>query len=136
MELSRKTIIAITLLMILSTGLLYAAKAVQDGPSKKLDLTKYHNVGNIWLRVSNYGFFGSGDDITPPWPSLEYPGGSGVDYLYQGALWFGAKKFRKNDVGKQYYWKSWNGLSALTSENNDIITEDSLIGFQAKTMKV
>ncbi|MCB5250444.1 MAG: hypothetical protein LHW49_04710 [Candidatus Cloacimonetes bacterium] len=125
MELSRKTIIAITLLMILSTGLLYAAKAVQDGPSKKLDLTKYHNVGNIWLRVSNYGFFGSGDDITPPWPSLEYPGGSGVDYLYQGALWFGAKKFRKNDVGKQYYWKSWNGLSALTSENNDIITEDS-----------
>ena len=40
--------------------------------------------------VSNYGF-GSGDDITPPWPSLEYPGGSGVDYLYQGALWFGKK---------------------------------------------
>lgn len=125
MKLSRTTILVIILLMFLSTGILYAAKAVPTGPSKKLDLTKYHNVGNIWLRVSNYGFFGSGDDITPPWPSLEYPGGSGVDYLYQGALWFGAKKFRKNDAGKQYYWKNWNGIAALTSENNQLITEGS-----------
>jgi hypothetical protein len=36
--------------------------------TKKLDLSKYHNVGNIWLRVSNYGFFGSGDDIVRQYP--------------------------------------------------------------------
>ncbi|HPM01286.1 MAG TPA: hypothetical protein PK816_03930 [Candidatus Cloacimonadota bacterium] len=123
MKLSRTTILVITLVMLLSTGLLHAAKAVPTGPSKKLDLTKFHNVGNIWLRVSNYGFFGSGDDITPPWPSLEYPGGSGVDYLYQGALWFGAKKFRKNAEGKRYYWKDWDGVALLTSSNNSLILE-------------
>jgi len=106
--------------MLLSAGLLHAAKADPGSLSKKLDLTRYHNVGNIWLRVSNYGFFGSGDDINPPWPSLEYPGGSGVDYLYQGALWFGAKKYRKNSENKQYYWK----VFPPTSERDAIIDTD------------
>lgn len=86
--------------------LAFAAKAVPSTGTKKLDLTKVHNVGNIWLRVSNYGFFGSGDDIVPQYPSLEYPGGSGIDYLYQGALWFGAKKYRRDDAGRKLYWKA------------------------------
>lgn len=107
MRLSRTAVVIITIMMMLTTCLLYAAKADKTPSSKKLDLTKYHNVGNIWLRVSNYGFFGSGDDINPRWPSLEYPGGSGVDYLYQGALWFGAKKVRKNEQGRKYYWKNY-----------------------------
>ena len=62
-----------------------------DSPStngKKFDLLNYHNVGNIWLRISNYGFFGSGKVASPQWPSLEYPGGSAIDYLFQGSLWF------------------------------------------------
>lgn len=84
----------------------YANKATQTMPGKKFDLSKYHNVGNIWMRVSNYGFFGSGDDVTPQWPSLEYPGGSGIDYLYQGALWFGAKKYRRNAAGQKLFWRS------------------------------
>lgn len=121
MKISRTTILIITLVMLLSAGLLHAAKADPGTLSKKLDLNKYHNVGNIWLRVSNYGFFGSGDDITPPWPSLEYPGGSGVDYLYQGALWFGAKKYRKNDSGLQYYWK----VFPPTSDKDAILESDS-----------
>jgi len=84
--------ICLCLLLFFTASAAYAASAVPATGTKKLDLTKYHNVGNIWLRVSNYGFFGSGDDIVPQYPSLEYPGGSGIDYLYQGALWFGAKK--------------------------------------------
>ena len=90
--------------MIFCTFFLFARSTVTSGSDKKFDLVKYHNVGNIWLRVSNYGFFGSGDDITPQWPSLEYPGGSAIDYLYQGALWFGAKKIRRNDLGQKLYW--------------------------------
>ena len=46
--------------------------------NKKFDLVNYHNIGNIWLRVSNYGFFGSGYAVSPQWPSLEYPGGSAI----------------------------------------------------------
>lgn len=93
------------LLSLFSVSAVFAAKAVPSTPTKRLDLTKYHNVGNIWLRVSNYGFFGSGDDIIPRYPSLEYPGGSGIDYLYQGALWFGAKKQRRDALNRKLYWK-------------------------------
>ncbi|MCF7912253.1 MAG: hypothetical protein K9M99_06980 [Candidatus Cloacimonetes bacterium] len=91
--------------MLLVIFLYLAGKGIDDGVSgKKLDLLHYHNVGNIWLRVSNYGFFGSGKDITPRYPSLEYPGGSGIDYLFRGSLWFGAKKTRRDAFGRKLYW--------------------------------
>jgi len=93
------------MLSLFSVSSIFAAKAVPSTQTKRLDLSKYHNVGNIWLRVSNYGFFGSGDDIIPRYPSLEYPGGSGIDYLYQGALWFGAKKQRRDGLNRKLYWK-------------------------------
>jgi len=96
------------LLAMASFGIAHAAMASPSTGTKTLDLSKWHNVGNIWLRVSNYGFFGSGDDVVPQYPSLEYPGGSGIDYLYQGALWFGAKKYRRNDLGQQLYWRALN----------------------------
>ncbi|MBP7333296.1 MAG: hypothetical protein KA963_01120 [Candidatus Cloacimonas sp.] len=108
--------ICLCLLLIFTASTAYAVMAVPSTGTKKLDLTKYHNVGNIWLRVSNYGFFGSGDDIVPQYPSLEYPGGSGVDYLYQGALWFGAKKQRRDKFNNRLYW-----LVYPPSEINDTI---------------
>jgi len=94
MKIVEKKLIFLLIMVFLVSGL-FARALVEGGETKKLDQFKYHNVGNIWLRVSNYGFFGSGDN-TPKWPSLEYPGGSAIDYLYQGALWFGAKKIRKD----------------------------------------
>ena len=100
---------------ILLVGLLLGwtlVMAVSQEPqsmgTKRLDLSKVHNVGNIWLRVSNYGFFGSGTDANPKYPSLEYPGGSGIDYLFRGALWFGAKKYRRDSAGRKLYWRAIN----------------------------
>ncbi|HPR17050.1 MAG TPA: hypothetical protein PLD62_02275, partial [Candidatus Cloacimonadota bacterium] len=107
MKLLKIKLLLILTVFILVGGFLIAKSVDGGGASKKFDLTRYHNVGNIWLRVSNYGFFGAGDDITPPWPSLEYPGGSAIDYLYQGALWFGAKKIRRNSFGEKLYWISF-----------------------------
>lgn len=103
MSLSKK-VISICVLVMFGMTAMFAVMADKPTPSKKFDLSRWHNVGNIWLRVSNYGFFGSGDDVVPQYPSLEYPGGSGVDYLYQGALWFGAKKYRRNTAGKKLFW--------------------------------
>lgn len=103
MKLIFRKLIPVLAIMICSISFMSAA-TVDPTPTKQFDLTKYHNVGNIWLRVSNYGFFGSGSDITPQYPSLEYPGGSGIDYLFQGALWFGAKKIRRNATGEKLYW--------------------------------
>ena len=60
-----------------------------------------HRVGNVWMTITNYGFFGSQfrqsqlSEQTGPYegqmaPSFEFPAGSGINYLFQGALWFGA----------------------------------------------
>ncbi len=108
----------IVVVLLLISNMVYARSMVPNSGDKKFDLAKYHNVGNIWLRVSNYGFFGSGDDIQPPWPSLEYPGGSSIDYLYQGALWFGAKKKRRDSFGNQLYWAVENPTS-----QNDVLAK-------------
>jgi hypothetical protein len=104
MKLRNVKLLIFLAVLIVFGGYLLARSVDGGGANKKFDLIKYHNVGNIWLRVSNYGFFGSGDDIQPQWPSLEYPGGSAIDYLYQGALWFGAKKIRRNSFGEKLYW--------------------------------
>jgi hypothetical protein len=55
-----------------------------------------HKVGNIALTVTNWGFFGSEtrrliDPCTRlPAESFEFPIGTGIEYLFQGALWIGA----------------------------------------------
>ncbi len=103
-----KFLLCLSLILIFTMASAYAAMAVPSSGTKKLDLSKWHNVGNIWLRVSNYGFFGSGDDVVPQYPSLEYPGGSGIDYLYQGALWFGAKKQRRDSANRRLFWLANN----------------------------
>lgn len=113
-----KLVFCLIVLAIFTVSSVYAAMAVPSSGTKKLDLSKYHNVGNIWLRVSNYGFFGSGNDIVPQYPSLEYPGGSGIDYLYQGALWFGAKKQRRDNANRKLYWINYPPTSA-----SDVIYE-------------
>lgn len=122
MKLIFRKLIPVLAIMICSISLLNAA-AVDPTPTKQFDLTKYHDVGNIWLRVSNYGFFGSGSDITPQYPSLEYPGGSGIDYLYMGSLWFGAKKIRRNATGEKLYWTSSDPYG---EEDMSVIAESDL----------
>jgi hypothetical protein len=56
-----------------------------------------HNVGSIWMTVTNFGQFGNGprgsspDPITGlPSPSCTFPAGSNINYLYVGAFWIGA----------------------------------------------
>ena len=62
---------------------------------------RVHRVGNMWMNITNYGYFGNysiwgGQGLTDPeypgtWaPQCEYPAGSKTQYLFQGALWLGA----------------------------------------------
>jgi hypothetical protein len=50
-----------------------------------------HNVGNLWVNITNLGVIGN------PWknlstdPSAQYPPGSGIEYLFGAGLWIGAK---------------------------------------------
>ncbi len=76
---------------------------VSLGPSTD---EKTHHAGDLYMTVSNYGFFGSQRGNSDPdcildaqevcgnsgvcAPSGEYPGCSGLEYLFMGALWIGA----------------------------------------------
>lgn len=58
---------------------------------------RVHKTGNVHFMVTNYGTFGNQADasiIDPetgaPGPSCQFPAASGIEYLYQGALWIGA----------------------------------------------
>lgn len=57
---------------------------------------KLTTAGNIRLTVNNLGllgnaFKGSYDDPNLKYPSCEYPVGSGIEHLFDSALWIGAK---------------------------------------------
>jgi hypothetical protein len=53
------------------------------------DNSKYTNVGNIGLTLTNFGMYGHGFSLWPDQPSCEYPKGSGIEHLFDGGLWIG-----------------------------------------------
>lgn len=55
----------------------------------KDDDSKFTNVGNIGLTVTNFGTYGHGFTKWPEQPSCEYPIGSGIEHLFDGGLWVG-----------------------------------------------
>ncbi|HSL89339.1 MAG TPA: hypothetical protein VK870_08560, partial [Ignavibacteriaceae bacterium] len=60
------------------------------------DASKYTNVGNFGLTITNFGTYGHGFVFWPQQPSAEYPIGSGIEHLFDGGLWIGA--FTQNDT--------------------------------------
>ena len=50
----------------------------------------FTTTGNIALTVTNFGVIGTRNAYWPDQPSCEYPRGSRIEHLYQGALWVGA----------------------------------------------
>lgn len=57
---------------------------------------RVHTAGKLWLCISNWGSLGSrlrqfNDPETGlPLPSSPFPGGSDLEYLFQGGIWIGA----------------------------------------------
>ncbi len=76
------------------------AQSSQQRLEKALDddNTKYTNVGNIGLTVTNFGTYGHGFSLWPQQPSCEFPLGSGIEHLFDGGLWIGA--FISDDENK------------------------------------
>lgn len=86
---------AVTLAFLLfSTAVFVAvspARAARAGNAAKHQLSKlvaigavYHSIGRLWCNITNYGWKGDDNMITP---SMEWPGGSSNMYLYQGSFW-------------------------------------------------
>ena len=55
-------------------------------------------VGAIGLTITNFGTIGSRNAYWPSQPSCEYPRGSRVEHMYQGALWVGALSRRTGQI--------------------------------------
>lgn len=74
-----------------------SAQQTSDKLFKSLDddNSKFTNVGNIGLTVTNFGTYGHGFTLWPRQPSCEYPIGSGIEHIFDGGLWIGA--FTSND---------------------------------------
>ena len=62
---------------------------------------RVHRVGNMWMNIFNWGYFGNysiwgglgyeDPEYPGTWaPQCEYPANSDIQYLFQGALWLGA----------------------------------------------
>jgi hypothetical protein len=62
---------------------------IAKGPVVAVDY-KYHKIGTLWSRVSNFGKTGD-DSYTQKTASCDWPGGSGNSYLYRGSIWITAK---------------------------------------------
>ncbi len=68
---------------------------VQSRLAKPLvDDERYTNIGNIGLTITNFGTLGDGFVVQRPEdrPSCEYPLGSGIEHMFDGGLWVGAKR--------------------------------------------
>ncbi|MBN1543705.1 T9SS type A sorting domain-containing protein [candidate division KSB1 bacterium] len=65
-----------------------AAKMEKIFPNSFRQQTK----GLQWLNLANYGEFANPDERAGFYPNLEYPGGSGTEFLFSGGLWVGAVK--------------------------------------------
>ncbi len=105
--------------LILMTTFLAYGSSVEDSSGRLLDINQHHIANDLSLRVSNFGYLGSGSH-SPQWPSLEFPANSGMDYLYQGSVWIGAKRIRRDEDGNKLFWEVWPPAS-----ENDVIAENS-----------
>ncbi len=100
-----KLIIGTFLLLSMGTPS-YAAMMERDGqgggfakpavnPNSEI---RVHDVGKIWLTISNYAQFANPNDLDDPRnldalaPSCMFPGGSNLEYLFAGFLWIGAER--------------------------------------------
>jgi len=91
-------------MLVLSTSLCLLSAADLDKPSYPSlekarsvagssiiaeDNFKWHTIGTLWNRVTNFSYLGD-DAYNDRTPSCDWPGGSGNSYLYRGTIWLSA----------------------------------------------
>ena len=76
--------------------LVHAAAPAEPGEKELvMDGSIVHDVGQLWLNITNWGLIGSHPGAGTPYshaPSARWPGATGVDHLYAAGLWVGATR--------------------------------------------
>jgi hypothetical protein len=109
-------ILAVPLALASSADLPHQRDMTLDLPNSQV---RVHHESNVELMVTNFGFFGSleGMFADPEEPEdntngFEIPADSGIEYLFQGALWIGAEIDTVDSMGNPI-------LDTLVSVGND-----------------
>jgi len=77
--------------------------------NNKLATDKVHKVGTLWNTNSNFGRYGDPAADQTGRPSMEWPGGSQISYLWEGRFWVGGiveGEIRSShaDYGNYEFW--------------------------------
>ena len=92
-----KAFLTFNSIYLISFSVLIYAQTDERKFNKMLsDESRFANVGNIGLSVTNFGMYGSGWVNWPNVPSCEYPLSSGIEHLFAGGLWVGG--FTKDNL--------------------------------------
>ncbi|MBK7979922.1 MAG: hypothetical protein IPK06_07935 [Ignavibacteriae bacterium] len=100
------------------------------------DNSKFTNIGNIALTITNFGTYGHGFSLWPEQPSCEYPIGSGIENIFDGGLWVGAFLSDENGNNKLGPFVTTGAVDAssvsargggfeFTNNDGEIVTERS-----------
>jgi hypothetical protein len=86
-----KFLYRISYLSLLFCAFAYSQGYEERGFPKVLDddNSKYTNIGNIGITITNFGTYGHGFVLWPEQPSCQYPLGSGIEHLFDGGLYVG-----------------------------------------------
>ena len=84
-----KNLLRLTLLSLIFAFTLNPGDEQQFPKILDDDNSKWTNVGNIGVTVSNFGTYGHGFVLWPDQPSCEFPLGSGIEHLFDGGLYVG-----------------------------------------------
>lgn len=93
MRCQRPLVVLFFTTMVLS---LATADSLPSSPHDKdlvVDGSNVHDVGELWLHVTNWGLIGSQYSLPTPYsdaPSATWPAGSGINHLWAAGLWVGA----------------------------------------------
>ncbi len=87
-----------------------------EGPVVE-DNWKFHKIGTLWTRVTNFGFMGD-DAYEGRTPSCDWPGGSGNSYLYRGTIWLTANidGTYYTTMGDDHEFAPLDSVSMITGE--------------------
>jgi hypothetical protein len=88
----------------------------------------YTSVGNIGLTITNFGTIGTRNSYWPDQPSCEYPIGSRIEHMYQGALWIGA--YNRNTGQIHVSTGSHDRISTTTGKGMEFtsVSGSSIVG--------
>ena len=118
------------LIVCLCASTLFSTSLEDNEGDRIFDQNIHHDLSNVALRVSNFGFIGAGGEEFPSlqWPYYAGGGISGTDYLYHGAAWIGAKKMRRNAEGIRLFWRpdpdnEWDVVPDFSAEYDSLVNE-------------